>query len=424
MPLQYSTFSLSFNDLFSRLQNAPNRKFANSTPGVVVSFPSIKGGFEDFEVYDAPVLDNQLQSELPSARSFIGKSKTNKHKIIRFSMSVMGLKGLILNAEEGTQYIDCLTKDRQFYMMYLKKDINPEEGQVVCLTPEQGYTNEITNSLEDSNLNRNANDATLRNFRLALACTQEYSTFFVNALGLNAATTDEKKDGVLSVMNDVMTRINAVYENELSVTMTIINTNKNIIFITDAFLTNNDIGLLIDESQQWIDIFAGATNYDIGHMLSTSGSGLAQLRSPCTSNKARAVSGGLGGSPQGIVYENTILHEMGHQYGAFHTWSAPGCANTYTDFSAVEPGGGTTIMSYAGICGSQANIQNFADSYFHQLSIQQMWDRIDGPNGICAAQSNTGNTPPTANAGGNFTIPIRTPYKLVGSGSDNGGAAS
>ena len=424
MPLNYSTFNLDFDNLFSRLQNAPNRKLANAVPGIIVSFPLIKGGFEDYEVYDAPVLDSQLQSELPSARSFIGKSITNEHKIIRFSMSIMGLKGLILNAEEGTQYIDCLTRDRQSYMMYFKRDINSQEGQVVCLTEEQQFIGEITDSIEDSSFNRNANDGTLRNFRLALACTQEYATYFVTILNLTSASDAVKKDAILNVMNDIMTRINAVYENELSVTMTIVDTNANIIFLQDTFLTNNNIVDLIDESQTWIDIFVGSANYDIGHMLSTSGSGLAQLNSPCTSNKARAVSGGLGGVPAGVVFENTLLHEMGHQYGAFHTWSAPGCANTYTASSAVEPGGGTTIMSYAGICGTQAHIQDFADTYFHQISIQQMWNRIDGPNGACAAQSSTGNTAPSANAGGDFIVPILTPYKLVGSGSDVDGVAS
>lgn len=423
-PSTYSTFSLDFDNLFSRLQNAPNRKLAKVVPGIMVSFPLLKGGYENFEVYDAPVLEDQLQSQVTSARSFIGKSLTNENKTIRFSMSIMGLKGLILNAEEGTQYIDCLTRDRQFYMMYLKKDINPEEGQVNCLTQEEEFTDGITDSLDETGFNRNANDGQLRTYRLALACTQEYATYFVTILNLSSATDEVKKDAILNVMNDIMTRINAVYENELSVTMTIVATNKNVIFLQDTFLTNNNISVLIDESQQWIDIFIGAANYDIGHMLSTSGSGLAQLQSPCTSNKARAVSGGLGGVPEGIVFENTMLHEMGHQYGAFHTWSAPGCANSYTPFSATEPGGGTTIMAYAGICGSQANIQNFADTYFHQISIQQMWNRINGPNGVCATETNTGNSAPTANAGGDFVIPILTPYKLVGSGADTDGLAS
>ncbi|WP_431137190.1 M12 family metallo-peptidase [Psychroserpens mesophilus] len=418
MPLNYNTFSLDFDNLFSRLQNAPDRKLANSVSGIVVTFPLVNGGFEEFEVYDAPVLENQLQSEVQSARSFIGKSLNNKHKTIRFSMSIMGLKGLMFDAEEGTQYIDCLTKDRQFYMMYFKKDVNPLENQIVCLTEEQEFTDSIINSDENESFNRHVDDGVLREFRLALACTEEFSNYYLLQLGLLSAPDPVKKDAILNVMNDIMTRVNAVYENELSLTMTIVSNNSNVIFLEDTFLSNNDITSLINQSQTFIDLFVGANNYDIGHMLSTSGSGLAQLFSPCTSNKARAVTGGLSSIPQGVVFENTLLHEMGHQYGAFHTYNANNCAGPVTPGSAYEPGGGTTIMSYAGICGSNSNIQPVADDYFHQNSINEMWLNLTIGNSTCASQTATNNSEPTAEAGNDYTIPVGTPYKLIGIGSD------
>lgn len=424
MPMNYSTFNLDFDTLFSRLESAPNRKLSNTVPGIVVSFPLMKGGFEDFEVYDAPVLSDQLQSNLPSARSFIGKSVTNKHKVIRFSMSDMGFKGLILNDKEGTQYIDCLTRDRQYYMQYFKKDINPEEGHVVCLTEEQEFTDEIISSIENSNLNRNVDDGTLREFRLALACTQEFSSFYITQLNLASATDTVKKDAILNVMNDIMTRVNAVYENELSLTMTIVDDNRNVIFLQDSFLSNNDIGALINQSQTFIDIFVGDANYDIGHMLSTSGSGLAQLFSPCTDNKARGVSGGLSPIPQGVVFENTLMHEMGHQYGAFHTYNTTNCFGPASANSAYEPGGGTTIMSYAGICGSNSNIQAEADTYFHQNSLDQMWSNLTAGNSTCAQQTSTNNASPISDAGNDFIIPIGTPYKLIGIGTDTDGTES
>lgn len=421
IPSKYQVFNLDVDAFVQHIQSAPNRLLAKSTSGIVVSFPTMDGDLESYEVYDAPVLAQELQSELPNVRSFIGKSVRNENKIIRFSVSLFGLKAIILNAENGTQYIDCITKDRQSYMMYFKRDIDPIEGQINCLTNDQEFLGQMTNTFNGSELNRNADDGVLRNYRLALSCTQEFSSYYVNSLGLNSATELVKKDAILNVMNDFMTRVNGVYENELSLTMTLISNNRNVIFLEDSFLTNNDINTLINESQQFIDAFAGSGNYDIGHMLSTSGSGLAQLFSPCTGNKARGVSGGLGGPPIGLVYENVILHEMGHQYGAFHTWSAPGCSGTYTANSAVEPGGGTTIMSYAGICGSQANIQATADDYFHQISIQQMWNYIRFGAGSCATQTNTFNDEPSVDAGNDYIIPVGTPYKLVGVGSDPNG---
>ncbi|RKE92026.1 zinc-dependent metalloprotease [Ichthyenterobacterium magnum] len=420
MPTEYLVFDLDINNLLVQLQNAPNRKTSKFESGVIVSFPSIDGRFEDYEVYEAPVLDFQLQSNHLDIRSFVGKSLKDKSKIIRFSVSLFGFKALILNAKEGTQYIDCLTKDRLSYIMYLKQHVSADQYSIECLTDDsEAVLDNLNRIAEPNDLYRNANDGKLREFKLALACTEEYATYHVNEAGLGMATEAIKKDAVLAVMNDVMTRVNAVYENELALTMTIVNNNRNVIFITDTFLDNDNIGTLIDESQFFIDAFIGEP-YDIGHMLSTSGSGLAQLFSPCTSNKSRAVSGGLGGAPIGIVFENTLLHEMGHQYGAFHTWSAPGCFGTYSASSAYEPGGGTTIMSYAGICGASANIQQFADTYFHQNSLQQMWNNIAFGVSTCAQQTDTGNSVPTANAGNDYTIPFGTPFKLVGVGTDDG----
>jgi len=420
LPSEFLSFRMDIDKLENKLINIPNRSKSNELPGVLISFPNIDKGFETYEVYEAPVLSYELQQSLPSAKSYIGTSLTNKQKIIRFSVSMFGLKAVILNSKKGIQFIDCITKDRKSYAMYYRNDLSDRVLAVNCLGDYSASHNRGEYEFEQ----RHVNDGQLREFRLALACTEEFSTYYVNTLNLSSSSNIVKKNAILNVMNDIMTRVNAVYENELSITMTIIPANRDIIFLSDSFLTNNDISVLIDESQTFIDAFIQSGNYDIGHMLSTSGSGLAQLYSPCTSNKARAVSGGLGGAPIGVVYENTMLHEMGHQYGAFHTYNSTSCASAATSSSAYEPGGGTTIMSYAGICGTSSNIQSTADNYFHQNSINQMWFNITQGNSTCALSSPTGNNEPIADAGNNYTIPIGTPYKLIGTGFDIDGNES
>jgi len=420
LPSEFLSFRMDIDKLENKLINIPNRSKSNELPGVLISFPNIDKGFETYEVYEAPVLSYELQQSLPSAKSYIGTSLTNEQKIIRFSVSMFGLKAVILNSKKGIQFIDCITKDRKSYAMYYRNDLSDRVLAVNCLGDYSASHNRGEYEFEQ----RHVNDGQLREFRLALACTEEFSTYYVNTLNLSSSSNIVKKNAILNVMNDIMTRVNAVYENELSITMTIIPANRDIIFLSDSFLTNNDISVLIDESQTFIDAFIQSGNYDIGHMLSTSGSGLAQLYSPCTSNKARAVSGGLGGAPIGVVYENTMLHEMGHQYGAFHTYNSTSCASAATSSSAYEPGGGTTIMSYAGICGTSSNIQSTADNYFHQNSINQMWFNITQGNSTCALSSPTGNNEPIADAGNNYTIPIGTPYKLIGTGFDIDGNES
>ncbi len=221
-------------------------------------------------------------------------------------------------------------------------------------------------------------------------------------------------------INTSMTRINGVYEKDLAVTMVLVANNTDIIYLnagTDPF-TNNNAGVLINQSQQVIDAVIGTANYDIGHTFSTGAGGLAQLRVPCTSSKARGVTGTS--FPLGDNYDiDYVAHELGHQYGANHTFNNS-CGNNRNGGTAVEPGSGSSIMAYAGIC--PPNVQPHSDDYFTAISIQEMWQNISAGTGQCAAQTPTNNEAPTADAGPDYTIPKSTPFVLKGTATDaNGG---
>jgi hypothetical protein len=78
-------------------------------------------------------------------------------------------------------------------------------------------------------------------------------------------------------------------------------------------------------------------------------------------------------------------------------------------------------MSYVGTCAPN-NLQKNASDYFHIRSLEEIVNYMNG-DGACAAQTATGNTPPTVNAGASFTIPRNTPFALIMSGSDANGDA-
>ena len=264
---------------------------------------------------------------------------------------------------------------------------------------------------------RNADDGNLRTFRLAIVCSGEYAQFHLTRQGVSSTATDAvKKAAVLSAMNTSMTRINGVYERDLGVKMEIVANNDIIIFLdasTDN-ITDGNARTMIGEVQTICDAEIGTANYDIGHIFSIGGAGLAGLGVVCvTGQKARGVTGI--GSPVGDPYDiDYVSHEMGHQFGATHTFSNS-CGGNRTNSTAVEPGSGSTIMAYAGLCGP--NVQSNSDDHFHAVNIDQMWSTIQG-SASCATVTSNGNTAPTSNAGADFSIPKSTPFVLRGVGTD------
>jgi len=104
---------------------------------------------------------------------------------------------------------------------------------------------------------------------------------------------------------------------------------------------------------------------------------------------------------------------MGHQFGATHTQNND-CNRSIA--SAFEPGSGSTIMSYSGICFP--NVQENSDDYFHGYSIQQITNYITGMGSSCAGLTTTNNQPIEANAGTDYFVPKGTPFELIGSATD------
>ncbi|MFN7013324.1 MAG: GEVED domain-containing protein, partial [Bacteroidia bacterium] len=122
------------------------------------------------------------------------------------------------------------------------------------------------------------------------------------------------------------------------------------------------------------------------------------------------------GVPSGDAFDiDYVAHELGHQFGANHTFSM---SNEGTGAN-MEPGSGSTIMGYAGI--TSQDVQLNSDPYFHAISIQQVTNNIKAKT--CPTITTTGNSVPTANAGLDFTIPKSTPFMLTGSGTDANGDA-
>ncbi len=196
----------------------------------------------------------------------------------------------------------------------------------------------------------------LRTYRLALAADWEYC----NAVGGNTVA------GCLAAQVLIMNRVNGVYEKDVAIHMNIVANNNLIVFAGDNTgcggpctsandpYTDNDGSAMLSQNQTTCDTKIGSANYDIGHVFSTGGGGVAFLGVPCGSSKA----GGVTGLPNPVGDDfaiDYVAHEMGHQWGANHTFNGnvSNCSGgNRSGGSAYDPER-NTIMAYAGICSNQ-----------------------------------------------------------------------
>ncbi|MBF6608844.1 MAG: T9SS type A sorting domain-containing protein [Flavobacterium sp.] len=407
--LKSDLWTLNLPAVRAQLETAPARE-SQVNSNVIIPFPTPDGKLMNYRIYEASVMHPDLAARYPDSKSYVGIGVEDKSSSVRLSTTMFGLHAMIFSTN-GTSYVDPYTTDLATYIVYAKNNVVSSRS-FECHVQEEAIDEEAFRGAED--ISSLASDGIWRVYRLAMASTIEYSAFHVNAAGLGSGSPlAQKKAAVLAAMNVTMTRVNAVYERDMSLTMQLVANNDAVIFIDSDTFDNDNAGTLIGQSQSVINSIIGFANYDIGHTVSTGGGGLASLNSPCSNNKARGITGSP--SPVGDPYDiDYVAHEMGHQFGAQHTFNNS-CDNNRNNPTAVEPGSGSTIMAYAGICSP--NVQNNSDDHFHAVSIAQMSAFVAGA-GNCSANVANNNAAPVVNAGADFTIPTYTAFILKGSATD------
>jgi len=414
-PKEYKLYSLNFTEFKNQLRNAP-LDTSGMQSNLIMNFPHSNGNLEDYIIYEAPIMEKDLAEKYPNIKSYVGKGVVDKTATIRFSVTIFGLHTMTFSGNREVSYIDTYTKDLHNYIVYNKSSVS-KTRDFKCLVPDTNRpTFDRVDTLENGN---RASDGQFRVFRLAMACTIEYAAYHLSAAGTpGGASLAVKKGVVLAAMNVTMTRVNGIYERDMSMRMTLVGTNDLVIFITTDNFNNNNASVLIGQSQTQITNIIGDANFDIGHTVSTGGGGLAGP-SPCvTGRKASGITGSPApvGDPYDIDY---VAHEIGHQFGANHTFNNS-CGGNRNDGTAVEPGSGSTIMAYAGIC--TPNVQNNSDAHFHSISIAEIEALISG-SANCAVTTPNGNAAPVISAGLDYTIPRSTPFILSGIATDANGDA-
>lgn len=411
MPQTYKLIKLDVEAIKDQLAQAPLR--SSNAQSISVKFPNLNGTYDTYKIVETPTMHPDLQAKYPEIRSYSGYKIDEPHIRIKFSLSPnFGLNATIRSVE-GLQYLESFSTDNQLYILYNRNDVD-HQHTFNCQHDGDDFQG-ITESIDELLL-KNVIDGKMRKYRLAMATTTEYTAYIANQAGVGSGTDAQKKAAVMEALNLAVTRLNEVYESELSLRFELIANNDALIHINSDSYNINDTQGMLAVNQSVIDNVIGNVNYDIGHVVFKAspgvGDGIARLNSVCVNQfKAMGVTGFH--TPVGDPFViDFVAHEMGHQFGATHTQN--NSCNVSLGTSA-EPGSGSTIMGYAGIC--PPNVQQRSDAYFHAVSLRQMYNKISG-NADCSVKTDTGNNEPSADAGPDRTIPKETPFVLTGIGMD------
>ncbi len=382
----------------------------HSGQSLEIDLPMPDGSLARYRLFESSVMESGLAAKFPDIKSFQVQGVDHPGAMGRVDISAKGFRGMI-DSPYGRLFIDPLEQQTNRYRSQVA-DRSQHRGEFQCGTHDLpgNQSAHLRETLQQSPLASRIPGSML-GYRLALSATQEY----VNAVGGSLETA-------MSEINTAINRVNQILGRDLGIRLFLVSDNDKLIDVNgEAGFTNSNAFLLLIENQAFIDTTIGNDSYDIGHILGTAGGGLALLQSVCGTNKAEGMTS-LPNPTGDNFYINILAHEIGHQFGANHTFngSEGSCDGNRNATTAFEPGSGSTIMSYAGICDAE-NIQGNANASYHAGSIAEIDAFVGGSGASCAttlAITPANTDPDSVSAGNDVTIPMGTAFTLSGSAND------
>jgi len=362
---------------------------------IILYFPVSGGKMQAFRIWETPVFSADLSARYPNIHSYSGRGVEDPKERIRFSVSQKGMEGMLVHAgKKGNTFLQKVPGTKNQYMLYGRDAVSPEVSDFIC------YTGSVLEKGTSGSTYKLVDDKLLRKYRIAVSATGEYTQY-------HGGTVVD----ALAAINATLTRVNEVFETDLGITLELVANTDQVIFTdpaSDPYGTN-----LNTEVQNTLTSTLGEASYDVGHLFQrgTDAGNAGFIGSVCQDNEK-----GSGYSsaqmPEGDVFDlDFVAHELGHQFGANHTWSFE---SEGTGVQA-EPASGTTIMGYAGIVDGN-NVQPNGDDYFHYYSILQISDYVATLS--CGEAMAITDNPPVVAPTGDFVIPKGTAFVLTGNAVD------
>lgn len=358
----------------------------------IIVVPNPQGNFENFEVWPIQLRSTPRQSD-SEVKTFRG------HKVddptVEISFSIYDLATYIRVYGGERDYIVLPTGEKQKSVVFYRDD--EKRSHFDCVTEEIDHRDE---ALNHSHGHRNTN---MRIYEIAFSASGEYSQHF----GGNPYSTQNVRNAITAGLN----MANPIFERDLGITLVDVTTDD-LVFenpATDPFTNLSNKSQLLVENQTAITSALGSDGFDVGHLLVWQNlGGIAAVGVTCNDNhKAKGLTG--------VTYSLSrfwieyFAHELGHQFGAKHNHSTGGNCNSSYNYR-FEPGDGSSIMSYSGLCGN--GYQNNLHEFFHYGSIE----RSNNYAFACYESGESINIPEISTDASSLQIPKQTPFLLVGDG--------
>ncbi|NYD57590.1 hypothetical protein BKA08_001828 [Nocardioides marinisabuli] len=365
------------------LAGAPQRV---AKRGEVFELPTPDGDTERFSVHRTTVMEPELAAAHPELRTYAGQSLDTPGRSVALDITPLGLHASV-RGPGGDYLVDPAYDGRgttEHVSYYTKDATTPVPDLLEQEEPRDISARVATRAADDEA----GEPVTRRTYRIAIGNDPSYAAYFGT-------------ENVMAEKVTLMTRVNQVYNDDLGIRMVLINDSEDLNFDTEAKAQGPDgpcgaapcfdppvgdpesddyePGMLeycspgaLGRMRTVLGQVVGADAYDLGHLvLGVNGGGVAYLGVVGQDYS----SGGCTGlpEPRGDFFAiDYVAHEIGHQFAGNHTFNGTkgACGGNIADAS-VEPGSGSSVMAYAGICGTD-DLQPHTDPYFSQLTVAEV----------------------------------------------------
>lgn len=359
----------------------------NGSRPVRIAVPAPDGSTQVFSVVEDSVMEPALAAKHPEIRTFAGRGVTDPTSTIRLDLTPLGFHAAVrgpLGARAW--YVDPAYRGRGVTAHLSYRGASVPRAAEAFVERDLADTEAILDSAPAVAAAAAGEVVQRRTYRLAFVTDPSYAAYFGSA-------------NVLAAKNTLINRVNQVYNDDLAIRFVLIagTDQLNLDTLARATGANGPCGLngcydpadlaaetggcssaLLTRTEFVLGQIVGADAYDLGHIgLGINGGGIAGLGVVGGSSKASGCTGLA--SPKGDFYAvDYVAHEVGHQMGGNHTFDGTlvNCSLTNRNGgTSVEPGSGSSVMGYAGICG-QDNTQPHSDPYFSQRSIDEITETV------------------------------------------------